>query len=128
MNTLLTILTLVFTMMFSSPSSAVWTKVDESEIGNHYVDFDKIRKYDGFVYFWTLFDLLKPDPDGDLSYKNYKQGDCQLFRFKSLSFSFHKEPMGGGTGETGNPKNPEWNYPSPNSGDEMTLKLVCSRR
>ena len=128
MKTLLIISTLVFsTLMFSSPSFAGWTKVDENEIGNHYVDFDKIRKQDGFVYFWTLFDLLKPDPDGDMSYKNYKQGECKLFRFKSLGFSFHKEPMGGGTGETGNPENPEWNYPSPNSGDKMTLKLVCSR-
>ena len=127
MKTLLTISTLLFTLMFSSNSFADWTKVNESEIGNHYVDFDKIRKQDGFVYFWTLFDLLKPDSDRDLSYKNYKQGDCKLFRFKSLSFSFHKEPMGGGTGETGNPENPEWNYPSPDSGDKMTLKLACSR-
>ena len=113
--------------MLSSNSFADWTKVNESEIGNHYVDFDKIKKQDGFVYFWTLFDLLKPDQDGDLSYKNYKKGDCKLFRFKSLSFSFHKEPMGGGIGETGNPENPEWNYSSLNSGDKMTLKLACSR-
>ena len=128
MKKLTLIFTLLFsTVMFSSPSFAEWTKVDESEIGNHYVDFDRIRKHDGYVYFWTLFDLLKPDPDGDLSYKNNKQGDCKLFRFKSLSFSFHKEPMGRGTGETGNPENPEWNYPSPDSGDKMTLKLACSR-
>ena len=46
--------------MFSSTSFADWTKVDESEIGNHYVDFDKIRKYDGFVYFWTLFAAFSP--------------------------------------------------------------------
>ena len=127
MKTLLTIFTLLFTLLFSSNSFADWTKVNESEIGNHYVDFGKIRKQDGFVYFWTLFDLLKPDSDGDLSYKNYKQGDCKLFRFKSLIFSFHKEPMGGGTGETGNPENLEWNYPSLNSGDRMTLKFACSR-
>jgi hypothetical protein len=122
-----TLLTLVFTIMFSSTSFADWTKVTESEIGNHYVDFDTIKKQDNFVYFWALFDLLKPDKDGDFSYKNYKQGDCKLFRFKSLSFAFHKEPMGGGPGETGNPKNPEWNYPSPNSGDQMTLSSVCSK-
>ena len=127
MKTLLTIFTLLFTLLFSSNSFADWTKVNESEIGNHYVDFGKIRKQDGFVYFWTLFDLLKPDSDGDLSYKNYKQGDCKLFRFKSLSFSFHKEPMGGGTGRTINPKNSKWGYPPPNSMDEGMLKKVCSR-
>jgi len=125
MKILVTTFTLVFTVMFSSTSFAAWNKVDESESGNHYVDFDKIKEQDGFVYFWTLLDLLKPDADGDLSYKNYKQGDCELFRFKSLSFSFHKEPMGGGTGETGNTKNSEWNYPSPNSGDKKALTFVC---
>ena len=127
MKSLLTITTLVFTLMFSSTSFADWTKVDESEIGNHYVDFDKIRKQDGFVYFWTLFDLLKPDPDGDLSYKNYKQGDCKLFRFKSLSFSFHKEPMGGGTGYVQEPVKKGWKYPSPDSVNEIILKDVCSQ-
>ena len=127
MKTLFIISTIIFTILSSSPSFAEWTKVNESEIGDHYVDFDKITKKDGYVFFWTLFDLLKPDPDGDLSYKNYKQGDCMLFRFKSLSFSFHKEPMGGGTGEAGKLKNPKWNYPPSNSGDIMTLKLACSR-
>ena len=127
MKTLLTISTLLFTLMFSSTSFAGWTKVDESEIGNHYVDFDKIRKQDGHVYYWYLIDYLRSDPDGDLSYKNYKQGDCKLFRFKSLSFSFHKDPMGGGTGETGNPENPEWNYPSPDSVNKILLKKVCDR-
>ena len=125
MKSFLTTFTLVFTVMFSSTSFAAWTKVDESEIGYHYVDFDKIKKQDGFVYYWTLFDLLKTDSDGDLSYKNYKKGDCELFRFKSLRFSFHKEPMGGGTGEAGNTKNSEWNYPAPNSGDKKTLTLIC---
>ena len=127
MKTLLTIFTLLFTLLFSSNSFADWTKVNESEIGNHYVDFGKIRKQDGFVYFWTLFDLLKPDSDGDLSYKNYKEGDCKLFRFKFLSISHHKESMGGGTGKTENTKNPEWKHPSPNSSGETILKEVCSR-
>ena len=127
MKTLLTIFTLIFILIFSSTSFADWTKVDKSEIGNHYVDFDKIKKHDGYVYYWYLIDYLRSDSDGDLSYKNYKQGDCKLFRFKSLSFSFHKEPMGGGTGETGNPKNPEWNYPSPNSVNKILLKQVCDR-
>lgn len=127
MKTFLTILIFIYPLMISSSSFADWTKVHESETGNHYVDFDKIKKQVDFVYYWTLFDLSKPDPDGDLSYKNYKQGDCKLFRFRSLSFSFHKEPMGGGIGVTGNPENPEWNYPSLNSGDKMTLKLVCRR-
>ena len=92
-----------------------------------YVDFERIRKVDGYVYYWSLSDYLKPTKFGDLSSKSYDQGDCKLFRYKGLSWSFHKEPMGGGTGETFNYNDNDWRYPPPNSIDESILKLVCSR-
>ena len=61
--------------------------------------------------------------------KVYNQGDCKLFRSKVLSFSSHKEPMGGGTGQ--NFPVPEshkdWQYPPPESSHEIVLKTVCSR-
>ena len=63
-----------------------------------YVDFERIRKHGGYVYWWDLSDLLKPTETGMSSAKVYRQGDCKLFRYKSLSFSSYKEPMGGGTG------------------------------
>ena len=90
------------------------------------MDFERIRKHGGYVYWWDLEDFLKPDK-GYLSTKSYRQGDCKLFRFKYLSFSFHEEPMGRRTGESYVPKNPEWEYPSPDSVIETTLKTVCSR-
>jgi hypothetical protein len=127
MKTLLTVSTLLFTLMFSSTSFAGWTKVNENMRGDtYYVDNERIRKHDGFVYFWTLLDLLKPDPYGDMSYKMYHQGDCKLFRYKILSGSFHKEPMGGGTGEPYTPPD-KWVYPPPNTPMEPILKSVCSR-
>ncbi len=120
------ILILLFsTVMFSSPSYAEWMKVSENDIGDKmYVDFERIRKHDGYVYWWMLVDLLKPS---STSAKIYKQGDCKLFRYKNLSFSFHKEPMGGGTGDANNTPDKEWTYPSPNSVDEIILKAVCNR-
>ena len=128
MKFLLTIFTLVFTVMFSSTSFAEWTKVSESVSGNtFYVDFERIRKHGGYVYFWMLGDHLKPSKHGILSIKYYRQGDCKLFRVKPLSYVFHKQPMGRDTGDSKNRKNPEWKYPSPNSVDEELLKLVCSR-
>ena len=95
----------------------------------YYVDFGRIRKHDGYVYFWRLRDYLKPEKDGDLSSKVYYQGDCKLFRMKNLSFSFHKEPMGGGIGDIPPipKKHQSWKYPSPNSLNEIMLKTVCSR-
>ena len=118
--------------MFSSPSYAEWTKVGEGTStmnrGNaYYVDFERIRKHDGYVYWWDLTDLLKPILTGVLSAKIYKQGDCKLFRFKTLSGSFHKEPMGGGTGDVQEPIKKSWKYPIPNSSGETILKSVCNR-
>ena len=94
MKTLLTIFTLVFTVIISSPSFAKWKKMTEDNVGNtFYVDFERIRKHDGYVYYWVLEDLLKPDKDGDLSYRNYLQGDCKLFRVKILSYNYHKREL-----------------------------------
>ncbi|MEE2746732.1 MAG: surface-adhesin E family protein, partial [Pseudomonadota bacterium] len=108
------------------PSYSEWTKVTELDGNTFYVDFERIRKHDGYVYYWILRDLLKPHKLGFLSAKTYNQGDCKLFRFKYLSASSHKEPMGGGTGTRGTPSS-KWNYPPPNSSVELILKEVCSR-
>ena len=126
MKSLLTITTFVFTLMLSSTSFADWTKVGENKNGAHYVDFGRIQKVDGFVYYWELGDYLKPNKDGDLSSELHKQGDCKLFRSKVLSFSSYKEPMGGGTGTPYTPPD-KWTYPSPVSSSEVILKLACSR-
>ena len=69
---------------------------------------------------------MKPGKQGSLSAKVYHQDDCKLFRFKTLSYSFYKEPMGGGIGETYIPPD-RWIYPPPQSGSETILKSVCSR-
>ena len=123
-----TLLTVLFLTVLSTPGFADWTKVDVSVTGNtYYVDFERIRKHDGYVYYWTLSDLLKPTENGNLSYQSYKQGDCKLFRYMNLSFSFHKEPMGGGTGDVQEPvkQSQGWKHPPPISVSETILKSVC---
>ncbi len=124
MKTLLTISTLVFTVMFSSTSFGGWTKVGTDGGDTFYVDFETIKKHDGYVYWWDVLDFK--NPNGILSVKVYNQGDCKLFRSKVLSFSSHKEPMGGGTGNPHTPPD-KWEYPPPNSPTETILKSVCSR-
>ena len=130
MNRTTLLLTFLLSLMFSSPSYSEWTKVGENVSGDtFYVDFERIRKVDGFVYWWDMEDYLKPTKNGDLSAKVYWQGDCKLFRTKILSASHHKEPMGGGTGDVSEPPKGfrNWTYPPPNSVIETKLKLVCSR-
>jgi hypothetical protein len=108
-----------------------WTevgyKVEENKISKtFYVDIERIRKANEFVYWWSLNDYLKP-LNGNLSGKVYHRGDCKLFRIQNLEYSHHKEPMGKDSVKTITVRNPEWKYPSPRSMDEMNLKFVCSR-
>ncbi len=116
----------MFTMMFSSTSYAEWTKVTYNAAGSLYIDYERIRKHDGYVYYWVLVDFLERTESGHLSGKLYKQGDCNLFRWKFLSISNHKEPMGGGTAETMTYNDDDWKYPPPNSTFEVSLNQVCN--
>ena len=128
MRKLRLIFTLVFTVMFSSTSFADWTKVNEGVSGNtYYVDFERIRKHDGYVYFWMLKDFLKPNKYGSLSVLDYDKADCRLFRYKNIIQHQKSESMGEGTGQTFDTEDVKWTYPPPNTVIEFILKEVCSR-
>ena len=113
-------------MVFATPSYAQWTKVAEATTGDiFYLDFGRIREHQGYVYYWTLQDNLKPDRQGNISYILYEQGDCQLFRTKPLSFVFYTGPMGSGSRDSQTSLIDDWQYPTPNSLVEDLLKTVC---
>ena len=122
------ILTFVFFVMSSSPSSAGWTEVYETVDGSTvYVDFERITKQDGYVYWWQLLNYKKISIHGHLSVGANFQGDCRQYRFKSLSFSYHKEPMLEGVGKFQEPEKKGWRESPPASVMEQTLKAVCSK-
>jgi hypothetical protein len=93
--------------------------------GVSYLDFERIKKHKGHIYYWDMVDFLKPQQEF-LSVRTYNQGDCKLFQYKVLSISPHKEPMGGGTGEPFTPP-VKWMSPPSESISEIHLKQVCSR-
>ena len=71
---------LISTLMFSAGSWAEWTEVSEVTTGNKsYVDFDRIRKVNGLVYYWCLR-LLGANNTGTMSYKIYSKADCETMR------------------------------------------------
>ena len=115
--------------MFSSSSYAGWTKVTEYAKGTFYVDFERIREHDGYVYYWVLIDYFKSFAftDSMSSAKIYNQGDCKLFRYRGIEFSFHKEPMGAGENTLPIKFPPDkWTYPHDDM-HEVALKQVCNR-
>ena len=113
--------------MFSSVSFGEWTKfVFNTRGDSYYVDFDRIRKHDGFRYYWVLMDMLEPDKYGTLSVKTYVQADCEIFKYKELSMKFYNQPMGQDSGQTLSEES-EWKYPSPTSAFEIILTEVCEQ-
>ena len=127
MKSLLTIFTLLFTVMIPSTSFAEWTKVGTNESGSDfYVDFERIRKHDGYVYWWDLVDYLKPKR-GVWSSQTYYEGDCAKFGVKILADVYHKEQMGRDSGESFTRENPEWLYPSSDTVSGIILEMVCSQ-
>ena len=124
------IFTLLFTtLVFSSPTYAGWMEIIKGDGITFYVDFDTIKKHDGYVHYWELGDYLKPNEFGDLSAKVYREVDCKLFRFKVLGDSYYTEPMGRGTpSASSNVADKEWSdLRTLNSAAHSVLKKVCSK-
>ena len=91
----------------------------------YYVDFERIRKHGGNVYYWSLADFSKPSPWNDLSVIEYAEGDCKLYRRKILDWTFHRKPMGRGDGKKGEVID-QWDSAPPNSILKIILKSVCA--
>ena len=116
---------LLFSILISFNSYGDWKWIGENiDNSQYYIDFEKTKSVDGYIYYWTLSDLLKPDKDGDFSYILYQKGDCKLFRSMSLSEFYYKQPMGEGKVTT-NTQNPKWQYPPPESMHILMLKKIC---
>jgi len=113
----------------SSPTFADWARIAENTTGNtFYVDFQKIRQTDGYVYFWLLNDYGSESEWGYLSSTAYVQGDCNLFRYKNLTWSIYKQPMGVGDNPASIKPPDEWLHPSSNQSDEIILEIICKGR
>ena len=116
-----------FVLIFQSQSSfGEWIKIGENDKMVVYIDFDRIRKNQGYLYYWEMRDVLVSNKWDMRSGIVYKQGDCNLFRYKILTYTMYDNFKG--TGKILNSSNPpdkEWRYPKPGTGNEMILKSVC---
>ena len=119
--------TIILSFLFSYSVFAEWTYVTQSSGGSGgyiYLDVERVKKHDGYVYFWVLTDFIEPF-QGDLSVKTYTQADCNIFRYQYLTHNFFKEPMGMGDYDVVQ-SDDNWRYPSPNTVFEEVLKFACS--
>ena len=119
------LLILLFSILISLNSYGEWKEIGTNTSGStYYLDKDLIKEYDGDVYFWMLTDYPKPY-DGYMSDKVYIQVNCGVFRYKPLSGTFYKQPMGMGEKKEYPPPPEEWIYPSTESTAYYLLSWVC---
>ena len=93
---------LLFSILISFSSYAGWFSSDSglkkiltSAWGStYYIDTDTIKEYDGYVYYWSLEDFVKPNHLFVMSSKSYHQADCKRSRYKFLSSISYFQPMG----------------------------------
>ena len=122
------LLILLFSILISLNSFGEWTKVSEGANGDQFfIDKDAIKEHNGSVFFWKLRDYLKPDSTGDLSVSTYIEGDCGIFRERTLSYIFYARSMGKGNGNQSAPveNTGDWRYPAPGSVYHSVLNFVC---
>jgi hypothetical protein len=118
-------------MMFSSPSYSEWKKMEKISNGDIlYIDFDKSKKLNGYVYWDLLKDFLKPTLAGGIKFNSIKfniQGDCKLNKIKFLTLTMHKEPMGKDEGIIDNfPQDEEWRDASTHPSFGKYFLKVCN--
>ena len=121
-------LLILFFTSLNTPVLAGWTEVENNDKGDKfYVDFERLRKFDGMSYFWQLSDYGKVSKFGDLSALNYYQGDCRLFRYKILQFQTFDGRMGNGNNTADMRPSRGWEFPNPDSIMEDVLGAVCRK-
>jgi len=119
---------LVSLLTFSLHSNGEWTYVMENINGTeYYIDFDRFKKRDNYVYTWVLRNYLEPDQLGELSTFQFEKIHCgipkksKVFRTTSCDDNVGKGKCESHHRET------EWRYPNPDSVMEEIIDLVCSQ-
>jgi len=114
--------------LISFNSYGEWTEVAEGDSATAYTNIDTIKERNGYAYWWQLSNYLKPSQYGDMSSISYKQVDCALNRYKTLSISYYKRHMGEGTGNTApeSTLDNEWHYMPPGTVGEVQIEHGCS--
>ena len=126
MKKIIIISLLLSLVVFSTTSLARWTNIVRTHEGTtFYLDVLRIAKNDRYVYFWELIDYLRPTKNGMFSHKVFAQGDCKLFRKRTVSITSYKEPMGSGNELPYDLKVSKWIDSTPGSALETVVKSAC---
>ena len=120
-------LSIILSIIYSSTSFAKWTNIYQDARIEIYVDLERIIKNDGYHFFWSMDEYLKPlGKKNNLFHSNvtFTKVECSSLKHKPLKAIFYKGKNKTGESITG-PLSKEWDYPLPGSIRETVLKKVC---
>ena len=121
------LLLLLFSLILSFNSYGEWVGSAVDANGNiHYLDFENIKNTNGYTYYWEMINYAEPT-DKHLSIATYREADCDLHRFKDLTFNGYTQEMAEGVPETIDLTEFEedWAYPIANTLGEFIFSSVC---
>ena len=122
------LLVLLFSLLISFNSFGEWKKVDSVQGNYFYIDYDGIKKNNGYVYYWQLLGYVKPTDFGDLSSISLYEVDCKIpYKERRIAASYYTLPMGKGTPSTIDNSTYDWTYAHPESSVELILEIVCEK-
>ena len=121
------IVIIILYLIVSSHANAEWTYFIKSEGGTKvYIDYDRISKNNGFIYFWRLDNLLEPLASNTMSIIGYQKVNCDSPRkFMILQLRGTDQHFGEGNSISSWSPTKGWEYPPPESIMEILLDEVC---
>ena len=119
---------LVLGLLWCNVGVAEWYKIGTTDRAAFYLEVDRIRSDNNYVYYWDMVDLYERTDEGSLSVQRYIKGDCTIIRYKSLQYIFYSESMGSGERQMQDSQVKDWKYYPPGGIGEDILKKACELR
>ena len=121
------LLLILVCLLLSNPSFGKWEKtVNNIEGYDFYLNFESLKKYDGYHHIWVMANYPKPSKLGVSSHKIYYQIDCKRYRYKFLKDVYYSGQMGEGKIIANSDKpDKDWFYPAPDSARDYWMSGVC---
>ena len=116
-------------LLLSAPASAEWTRVDDNEDLDAYVDRATIHRQTNIVGMWALLDYKSSRQWSDYllywSMKTQKEFDCDAAQYRTLESELHFEHMGTGPSVYTIPGGVSWQTMPADSFDVALWKFAC---
>lgn len=120
------ILTMLLTVNITSvcADSEDWDLVNETSITKTYIDYNRIWKHDGYVYYWVLQNQKEPTETlGSVAV--LIKGHCQMRSTKELQVSYYEFRWAQYDSNDFTDNMGDLSYARPGSEEEKILNMVC---